>query len=178
MPAVPPGHMHDHDSFPYGGARSERLTALSEDECWNLIAGGGVGRLAFQGRSGPMVLPVNYTFHEGGIVFRTLPGGTIDWELDTGLAGVEYTVAFEVDHHDESTRTGWSVVVQGSLHHPTPEEEARLAAEADVTPWPGEERLRYLRIIPIRITGRRVGPAPADIVKTTAVPGRGRPRVG
>lgn len=172
MPAVPPGHLHNRDARPSGGVRRERLTALSEDECRKLIARGGVGRLAFQGRSGPMVLPVNYTFHEGDIVFRTLPGGTIDWELNTGLAGVEYTVAFEIDRYDENTCTGWSVVVQGSLHHPTPEEEARLAAEADVTPWPGEERLRYLRVIPIRITGRRIGPVPADIVSMTAAPGR------
>jgi hypothetical protein len=33
---------------------------LEEAECWRLISAGGVGRLAYSGRSGLAVLPVGY----------------------------------------------------------------------------------------------------------------------
>ena len=47
------------------------LERLDEDECLRLISPGGVGRLAFSGRYGLTVFPVNYTVHDGSIMFRT-----------------------------------------------------------------------------------------------------------
>ena len=47
------------------------LEVLDEAECLRLISAGGVGRIAFTGRYGPTVLPVNYQLHQGTIVFRT-----------------------------------------------------------------------------------------------------------
>ena len=47
------------------------ITELDEAECVRLIAQGGIGRIAYQSRFGPAVLPVNYEWHEGAIVFRT-----------------------------------------------------------------------------------------------------------
>ena len=44
---------------------------LGEDECLRLIAPGGVGRIAYQSRFGPAVLPVNYKWHDGAVLFRT-----------------------------------------------------------------------------------------------------------
>jgi nitroimidazol reductase NimA-like FMN-containing flavoprotein (pyridoxamine 5'-phosphate oxidase superfamily) len=49
----------------------EPLEHLDEAECLRLIAPGGIGRLAYTGRYGLTVLPVNYALHEGTIVFRT-----------------------------------------------------------------------------------------------------------
>ncbi|UBU11715.1 helix-turn-helix domain-containing protein [Nonomuraea gerenzanensis] len=133
------------------------LVALSEPECLRLLEPGGVGRIAFEGRFGPTVLPVNYRLSDGAIIFRTEPGGSTEQDLRTGMRDVEYKVAFEVDRIEELTRGGWSVLAQGSLHH-VREEERAAAAATGVEPWVGGERQQYLKIIPTRLTGRRIKP--------------------
>lgn len=132
-----------------------RFEELDEAECLRLISPGGIGRIAYQGRYGLTVLPVNYRTAGGAIVFRTTLGGSMESDLRTGLEGVEYMVAFEVDRLDEATRTGWSVLVQGSLHHVTDEELAEARATG-VEPWAGGDRRQYLRVTPSRLTGRRI----------------------
>jgi hypothetical protein len=50
---------------------AERVTeVLDEAECLRLIAPGGIGRIAYSGRFGQAILPVNYERHDGAIVFR------------------------------------------------------------------------------------------------------------
>ncbi|WP_113701545.1 pyridoxamine 5'-phosphate oxidase family protein [Nonomuraea lactucae] len=131
------------------------LEALAPEECLRLIAPGGIGRVAFGGLHGPIVLPVNYKMHEGAIVFRTAYGGPMDQSLRTGLEGVEVKIGFEVDQIDEARREGWSVLVQGPAHH-VPPEELRQVTGAGVSPWAGGERELYIRIVPHQITGRRI----------------------
>src|SRR5690242_10395607 len=84
------------------------LEWMNEAECVRLISAGGIGRLAYTGRFGPTVLPVNYKVHEGAVVFRTTLGGSMDEDLRTGIADAEYKVAFEIDDFDVGTREGWS----------------------------------------------------------------------
>jgi len=134
------------------------LEELDEAECLRLISPGGVGRIAFTGRFGPTVLPVNYKLHQGTIVFRTAQDSPTDEDLRTGIAHAEYKVAFEIDDFSPAAREGWSVLVQGSLHHVDSEAERASVVEAGVEPWAGGERELYLRVIPSRITGRRVAP--------------------
>ncbi|MEU4831722.1 pyridoxamine 5'-phosphate oxidase family protein [Streptosporangium sp. NPDC023615] len=128
---------------------------LAPEECMRLIAPGGVGRVAFDGPAGPAVLPVNYRVHDGVIVFRTRSGGPMDQDLRTGTEGVEMKIGFEVDRIDETRREGWSVLVQGPVHHVSPEELPSVAG-LGVEPWAGGERDLYVRIAPSRITGRRI----------------------
>jgi nitroimidazol reductase NimA-like FMN-containing flavoprotein (pyridoxamine 5'-phosphate oxidase superfamily) len=134
---------------------------LDEAECLRLISSGGVGRLAYVGRYGPTVLPVNYAVHEGTIVFRTAHDSPADEDLRTGIADAEYKVAFEIDELNPALREGWSVLVQGSVHHVTSEDERASVLEAGVEPWAGGVRELFLRIQPTRITGRRVRKAPS-----------------
>jgi nitroimidazol reductase NimA-like FMN-containing flavoprotein (pyridoxamine 5'-phosphate oxidase superfamily) len=132
------------------------LDRLGEDECLRLISAGGVGRLAYNSRYGPTVLPVNYRMHEGSIVFRTAHDSSTDEDLRTGIAHAEYRVAFEIDQIDAGAREGWSVLIQGSAHHVDSEEERASVARAGVEPFPEGEREHFIRITPVRITGRRV----------------------
>jgi transcriptional regulator with XRE-family HTH domain len=132
------------------------LIPLNEQECLRLLQPGGVGRLAFEGRYGLTVLPVNFRISEGSVVFRTVAGGSTDEDLNTGMQDVEYKVAFEVDRIEELTRGGWSVLVQGSLHHITSEEELTEATGTGVEPWVGGERQHYMKIRPTRLTGRKI----------------------
>ncbi|HLU73952.1 MAG TPA: pyridoxamine 5'-phosphate oxidase family protein [Nonomuraea sp.] len=143
---------------PPGGAPAAAapvLEKLDDEECLRLIAPGGIGRVAFNGSHGPTILPVNYKLHQGAIVFRTARGGEMDRDLRTGLEGVEIVVGFQVDRIDEVRRAGWSVLVQGPFHH-VPEEELEQVIGAQVTPWAGGDRPLHIRIIPHRVTGRRI----------------------
>lgn len=132
-----------------------RLERLDRDECLELIAPGGVGRVAFDGPTGPVILPVNYILDAGTILFRTALGGSIDTDLRSGVEGAEIKVAFEVDRIDEVNREGWSVLVRGGAHHVTGEEERAAAAAAGLETWAGE-REQYIRIAPVEVTGRRI----------------------
>jgi nitroimidazol reductase NimA-like FMN-containing flavoprotein (pyridoxamine 5'-phosphate oxidase superfamily) len=135
------------------------IEELDEAESLRLIAAGGIGRIAYASRFGPAVLPVNYKWHSGAIVFRTTRHSALDEDLQTGIAGGDYLVAFEIDEIDERGRQGWSVLIQGPAHHVEGESEREAAAQAGVEPWPAGERELFLRIVPHHVTGRRIKPA-------------------
>jgi Pyridoxamine 5'-phosphate oxidase len=129
---------------------------LSEAECLSLIAGQEVGRIAYSGRFGLTVLPVNYRLHDGAVVFRTRQDSPMGEDLRTGIAHAEYQVAFEADEFDREAREGWSVLVQGSAHHVESGPEREWAAGAGVDPWPPGEKELFIKVTPIRVTGRRI----------------------
>ena len=56
-------------------------------------------------------------------------------------------------------RQGWSVLIQGPAHHVESEAERAAAKQAGVEPWAAGERELFLRIVPNRVTGRRITPA-------------------
>jgi nitroimidazol reductase NimA-like FMN-containing flavoprotein (pyridoxamine 5'-phosphate oxidase superfamily) len=132
------------------------LEALDEAECLRLISPGGIGRLAYMGRYGLTVLPVNYVLHDGAIVFRTAQDSPTGEDLQTGIAHAEYQVAFEIDDIHETAREGWSVLIHGPAHHMTSDAEQASVLASGVEPWPGGPREQAIRITPARITGRRL----------------------
>ncbi|WP_240777472.1 pyridoxamine 5'-phosphate oxidase family protein [Nonomuraea basaltis] len=146
-----PGISHHRDQ-PSSSGPATALRTLEPDECLRLIAPGGIGRVAFNGSHGPTVLPVNYTMHDGAIVFRTAHGGPMDEDLSTGVEGVDIKIAFEVDLIDEARHEGWSVLIQGPAHHLREDK----VPDAAVTPWAGGDRHLYVRIVPHEVTGRRI----------------------
>lgn len=136
-----------------------KIEDLDEDECLRLIAPGGVGRIAYTSRRfGLAVLPVNYRLHDGAIVFRTAEHGPLDQDLRTGIADAEYKVSFEIDDIDLAGRQGWSVLIQGPAHHVS-ESERAAGGQPDIDTWPPGDRELFIRIVPSRVTGRRVSPA-------------------
>ena len=138
---APPGH----GSGPIGW-----LEPLSLAECRRLLAPGGLGRIAVATASGIMVLPVNYVLVAGTIVVRTGTGSLI-------AAHGDDPVSFEADHLDETLHGGWSVLVRGQAHRVLqPGELRNLRETCDVRPWPAGEHDLYVRIVPVRITGRRL----------------------
>jgi transcriptional regulator with XRE-family HTH domain len=130
--------------------RPPMIARLSPAECRRLIAAGGIGRIAFGTTSSPVVLPVNYAVVADTIVIRTGEGTMLE-----GHAGQQ--VAFEVDHIDEALSQGWSVLVRGTAHRVThPAELDNIRRNATIWPWPGGDRDVYVRVVPDRITGRRI----------------------
>ena len=126
------------------------LETLTSAECYDLLSPGGVGRVAFTTVDGPGVLPVNYAMAGRTVIFRTA--------ADTLLASYLGCLAgFEVDGLDEALSQGWSVLVTGRAVRVTSEAEVRhLERHAGVQPWAGGARDVYVRIIPRRISGRRI----------------------
>lgn len=139
---IPPGH--DRRA---GQPATEKLGAA---ECRQLIAPGGIGRIAFSTALGPVVLPVNFAVAAESIVIRTAEGTTI-------VGHANGPVAFEVDHIDEALYQGWSVLVRGQAHRVAhPAELCRMQDEAVLWPWPGGDREVYIRVTPEQISGRRI----------------------
>lgn len=128
---------------------TRRLEAIPVDQCLGLLESRVIGRVAFIDDGVPQVLPVNYRFHEGMVVFRTDYGALLD-------AVHLSATAFEVDAFDADYRTGWSVVVHGKAEEVwRPEELARLR-DLPLQPWAPGARDHYVRILPSAITGRRI----------------------
>jgi nitroimidazol reductase NimA-like FMN-containing flavoprotein (pyridoxamine 5'-phosphate oxidase superfamily) len=116
-----------------------------------LLAGEEIGRLAVVVGRSPTILPVNYALDGEAIVFRSAPGTKLD---QAGRA----PVAFEVDGFDRQRRTGWSVVVHGRLEEVTRFDAATLARVSALAlhPWSDTPKDHWLRLVPSRVTGRRV----------------------
>jgi nitroimidazol reductase NimA-like FMN-containing flavoprotein (pyridoxamine 5'-phosphate oxidase superfamily) len=123
------------------------LEPLRREECVKLIDRGGVGRIAYNGADELVVIPVNYCHVNGLIIFRTA--------ADSAVAQYDLApIAFEIDHTDERSKDGWSVLVQGMVRPVTSQELD--AARDRVEPWAGGTRESYMAIEPHHITGRRV----------------------
>ncbi len=135
------------------GAHERALRTLSPTECLELLEPGGVGRVGFGSPDGIMMLPVNFAVTANTIIFRTAP--------DTLLAlHADAQVSFEVDRLDEALREGWSVLVHGHARKVTDEREVQhLEDGTHLEPWAGGARDVYVRIAPIRISGRRIQPS-------------------
>lgn len=128
---------------------------LSRDRCLELLADDSIGRLAIVVGRTPTILPVNYALDGEVVVFRSDHGSKVEW-------GPRSPAAFEIDHFDRETRSGWSVVVTGRLEEPAPFDTAtrdRLAGLA-VEPWAGGPKDHWMCLVPSRITGRRLGGSP------------------
>ena len=133
-------------------AAEHRLVDLSPEEARELLASGTVGRIALTTVSGPAILPVNYIVSEGVVALRTAPGSPV--------AGLRGTVAFEVDHLAAERELGWSVLVVGEAAAVTDRAQVlRLEEAAYLHPWAGGDRGSWMRIVPSRVTGRRILPA-------------------
>lgn len=73
-------------------------------------------------------------------------------------------VAFEIDGTDESSRSGWSVIVQGVGADITDALDFRSAQLRllETNPWVPGEIASWIEILPQSVTGRRLRPADAQ----------------
>jgi len=114
---------------------------ISEEECWELLAGTSVGRLALSVRALPVILPVQYYLDGRQLAVclghRQLPGRSLN-----------AIIAFAADAIDPTSRSGWSVQVQGRSTGPQ-----QLGVDTDCgQPTAGQ----IVHIEPVTIGGYRV----------------------
>src|SRR5258708_21608992 len=115
MPDDMPEMTHGED--PERSSAEPVVEELDEAECLQLVARQDVGRIAYTGRFGLTVFPVNYRWHDGSIVFRTGQNSPMDADLRTESAHADYQVAFEVDELAARPRAGWGALVHGPRAH-------------------------------------------------------------
>jgi len=140
---------------PDAGVNARRVVArLGEDECLQLLADGGVGRLVFTSRYGPTALPVTYKIDAGSLVLGTWDP-VFDEDLRTGIAHADYQVAVEADQIDPQAREGWTVLVRGAAHHLDTEAERASIADAGLEPWVDDVSAHFIRVSPTSIFGIR-----------------------
>lgn len=129
----------------------DRLEPLSEEQCFELLRSGFLGRVGVSMGGTPVVLPVNYALLERDIVFRSAPGT----KLSAAVLGTR--VAFEVDDADPLYRAGWSVLVIGHADEIRDEQTLAAARELPLRAWAGGDRDHYVRIEAEHVSGRRLG---------------------
>ena len=139
---------------------------LTKSECFALLSGQRLGRVAVVDDQGPAVFPVNFVLDRHMVVFRTDEGT----KLDAAARGSQ--VAFEIDGTDEAARSGWSVLIRGEATEVTdPAELARLR-KLRVSPWAPGAKPHYVRILPAKLTGRRIW-APGGTAPRSRIAARG-----
>ena len=115
----------------------------------------------------PQVFVVNYRLDDFIVVFRTHAGTKLD-------AANHANISFQVDHIDETTRTGWSVLIQGMAEDVTDrvaDPITERSRDLGVQPWVPGDKPRLVRIIPAHITGRRAHPnRPRLLVRRPRLP--------
>jgi hypothetical protein len=147
----------DTTDDPEAGEATRRLEPLTHEECMKLLGTEQVGRLAIVVGHYPEIFPVNYRLDDFVVVYRT--------RLGTRLSDAHHqNIAFEVDHLDPATRTGWSVLIRGMAENIAarpPDTVTRRTQSLGVQSWT-DDAAWLVRIIPAHVTGRRIVPADMD----------------
>lgn len=136
----------DHQA--YGALRE-----LPLEKSLLLLGAATLGRLGFVSAGGVEIVPVNYRLGDGPRLFvSTRHDGVV-----AQLAAAGTDVAFEVDHEGVLERSGWSVLMQGTLAELDQQGRAayqRLHLRPDS--WAGPTRPVTVQFLPRVVTGRSI----------------------
>lgn len=139
---------------------------LQRSECLRLVAlaarAGAVGRIGLSQNGGPLIQPVQFTYHERLVLLRLGEGSMLE-------DAPGHLVAFEVDSVDGPSGEAWSVLVRGLATRLPAGAELVRAAPRPAVPEPGSF---VLAIRPDVVSGRRFHFSPS------APPADGAPRAG
>jgi uncharacterized protein len=128
------------------------IESIDRETCLRLLATKEVGRLGFLSGGNPEILPVNFILDGDAVVFATATGSKL-W------GAIRSVVAFEVDDTDQTSRSGWSVIMHGLAQELTDADVPVLLERVRALPlqtWPRGSRPHLVRIAPQYITGRRI----------------------
>lgn len=128
------------------------LLDIAAEQCEDLLAESSLGRLGVVVDGRPEIFPVNHVFDRtsGCVAFptneRTKLHAALNWPW----------VAYEIDGVEADDAGGWSVLVVGRAEEMTdPADIARVAALRDVL-WRSGDTVHWIRIVPSKMTGRRI----------------------
>ncbi|WP_396932381.1 pyridoxamine 5'-phosphate oxidase family protein [Mycolicibacterium sp.] len=130
------------------------IVVLSDRESWDLLKSAALGRLVTQVGDQLEIFPVNFVTQNHTVLFRTAEGTKLFSTV------MNDKVLFEVDDHN--VVGGWSVIIRGTARVLSSSDEIHEAERAQLLPWVATEKLRFVRITPHELSGRRFvfGPEP------------------
>ena len=128
------------------------LEDIPADECADLLESSWLGRFGVIVDGHPEIFPVNHVYERttGSVLFPTTPGTKLRNALDSA------SVAFEADGVLPDGLVGWSVLMIGPAEEVTDREIIATATSLRRAIWAQSERSRWLRIRPLKVTGRRI----------------------
>ena len=130
------------------------MVDLDRADCLRRLALAHVGRVVTTVGALPAIFPVNYALLDEDIVFRTEAGTKL------AAAVLDAVIAFEIDHIDRWSTTGWSVVVVGHAREITSPDELARAERLPLSRWErGRRTETVLRVSTEVTTGRAFGEA-------------------
>jgi len=122
------------------------LLVLDREQCLELLAPGGLGRIAINVGALPAILPVRFALESDRIVLCIAVGSTLDRATNDAV------VAFETDESGDESE--WSVMVTGVARVITRVSELRRAEELALPHWSNGGN-RFVAISTDHISGRR-----------------------
>ncbi len=136
--------------------QQDPIAVLSDHESWDLLKSAALGRLVTHvGDQLEIFFPVNFVTQKNHtVLFRTAEGTKLFSTV------MNDKVLFEVDDHN--VVGGWSVIIRGTARVLSSSDEIHEAERAQLLPWVATEKLRFVRITPHELSGRRFvfGPEP------------------
>ncbi|MFN0028994.1 MAG: pyridoxamine 5'-phosphate oxidase family protein [Acidimicrobiales bacterium] len=126
------------------------LTSLPPEECVALLKSALVGRLGVVIDGKPEVFPVCHVYEDGCVIFPTNDGTKMHAALRWPWVG------FEVDAIDSDGMTARSVMLSGRAEEITDAAVIERAASIRTLPWRADQTVRWVRIVPEQMTGRRI----------------------
>ena len=124
--AHPPAKLSPPGSWRSTATASRSSTPPNASGSWPAST---FGRIGVTYAALPVILPINYRYVDGSIIFRTAAGAKLE------AAACGSVVAFEVDSIDPLTHSGWSVVVTGVASPVTDRDEFDRLEAAAVPRW-------------------------------------------
>jgi len=131
------------------------LEIVSPEECLRLLRTRSLGRLGLSTDALPVILPVNYVVRDDLIVIRTRRGTKLARATRNSI------VAFEVDEIDQTSGSGWSVMIQGLAREAPPQIAEAMASEPALARWLDPVTSKHFSISIDRMSGRRLHPVAA-----------------
>lgn len=136
-------------------------------ECLRLLAVAAhedhIGRLAVIDGEAPLIIPLNFTFHDRGVLVRIGPGRLSE-------VAPSSLVSFEVDRLEPDGRQAWSVLVRGLASTLAPR-DIPTDPSAVPQPWVPEPGEQVIFIRPDVVTGRRFRLVARGEVDALGLPG-------
>lgn len=121
---------------------------LDRADCLALLGTQTLGRLVFTRRALPDVLPAHYHLEGENILIRLTVGSP------AAVASLGAVVAFEADHFDPQSWTGWSVTIVGQAREVNGAD--RPGALSTLPSWGVDGGGLFLSVPAERITGHRL----------------------
>ncbi|WP_131681350.1 pyridoxamine 5'-phosphate oxidase family protein [Pseudarthrobacter sp. YALA5] len=121
---------------------------LLPKDCWQLLRGDSVGRLAVWVNDHPEIFPINYKVDHESLVFRTGAGTKLASSLGK-------QVALEADGADTDKGVAWSVIVKGQATALSRTPEVMDSIGQLLFPWETGRKDHFIRIVPESVSGRR-----------------------